>query len=446
MDALNRTGADIAAYNAGVSEGGGRLLVVSSYKRPCGIAQYVEFLEGPLRAQTDWNIEIAALPVTLLRSQSPYARKAASREIAEIARKAKSADVVNIQLEPGLFGLTPMQIWKRLNAIISASSNVILTYHTVPPMQAERIGLSLDGLANAVRSWRGNYVFDRLFRKVRQAPRKFHHIVQTTREARNFVLMGIPEETISHMPLAFLSKDDKDSVDFSADRKAVEKLYELHGKKIIACFGFLSEYKGVEVAIRAMRLLPEEYHLLVVGGLHPEGLAMRTIRQPYIERLTSEIYPKSYRKYNPGGAEGPKEERDIYSDPLEKSLLGRVHFCGALANEDFNKVMAACDAVVLPYAEVGQTSSGPASLALDLQRPLYCSRTHCFRELDMYQPGALCFFEIGNHIELAEKIAREEALRKERVQARAAYVQRYNVEARAALYLEAAFKMKQGLK
>ena len=43
-----------------------KLLVISSYRRPCGIAQYLEFLEGPLR-RLAVDVEIAPLPVDLLR-------------------------------------------------------------------------------------------------------------------------------------------------------------------------------------------------------------------------------------------------------------------------------------------------------------------------------------------------------------------------------------------
>lgn len=34
-------------------------------------------------------------------------------------------------------------------------------------------------------------------------------------------------------------------------------------------FGFFSEYKGPDTLIRAMHKLPDNYHLLVFGGLHP---------------------------------------------------------------------------------------------------------------------------------------------------------------------------------
>ena len=94
------------------------LLIVSSYHRACGVAQYVEFLEIPLRQQDDFDIKIAPLPVDLLRSQSSYAKRAARAEFNAILQKVERADITNIQFEPGLLGFTPSQIWRNLNAII----------------------------------------------------------------------------------------------------------------------------------------------------------------------------------------------------------------------------------------------------------------------------------------------------------------------------------------
>jgi glycosyltransferase involved in cell wall biosynthesis len=396
-----------------------KFLVVSSYKRACGIAQYVEFLELPLRDQVDFDIEIAALPVDLLRSQSPYARKAAVTEFDEILLKVAQADVVNIQLEPGLFGFTPTQIWRNLNAIIGRSKKVIITYHTVPPLEAERFRLSRSGLLNYLRDWRGNYVFNRLFAKIRKNPTKFQHIVQTAREAKNFALQGIPRDTITHQPLAFVSKPVRQRMEHEVARAEVSTRMNIKSGVLLGCFGFLSQYKGIEVAIRALGNLPADHHLLVVGGLHPEGVQKGNVEQPYITKLIREI-------------------------SKHRAMKGRVHFCGALDNDEFNQVMLACDAVILPYAEVGQTSSGPASLALDMARPLYCSHTKCFSELDRYQPGAVTFFEVGNHIELAQKLANREGDARGRVEARAKYLEKYSVEHRAASYIVAAKRLLQG--
>src|ERR1044072_8128672 len=66
--------------------------------------------------------------------------------------------------------------------------------------------------------------------------------------------------------------------------------------------------------------------------------------------------------------------------------------------------MAICDAVVFPYLEVGQSSSGPISQALELGCRIVASRTHTFLEFAEYHSNAIEFFDIGNHVELAERL------------------------------------------
>ena len=41
--------------------------------------------------------------------------------------------------------------------------------------------------------------------------------------------------------------------------------------RVLAVPGFVSEYKGHGVAVHAMRSLPPEYNLAVVGGPHPQS-------------------------------------------------------------------------------------------------------------------------------------------------------------------------------
>ncbi|NGP19279.1 glycosyltransferase family protein [Devosia aurantiaca] len=177
-----------------------KLLMITSYGRPCGIAQYVEFLEIPLRAKGSFQFEVAALPVDLFRANGPYARKASAAIFEQILTKARDADVVSIQLEPGLFGMSPFSIWRRLRSIIDVSKRVLITYHTVPIMVSSRPKLSLQGLREFAQAWRGSFVFNQLFSAVRRTPYKFRHIVQTRREATNFGLLGIPPETIITAP------------------------------------------------------------------------------------------------------------------------------------------------------------------------------------------------------------------------------------------------------
>jgi hypothetical protein len=60
--------------------------------------------------------------------------------------------------------------------------------------------------------------------------------------------------------------------------------------------------------------------------------------------------------------------------------------------------------VVFPYLEVGQSASGPISQALELGSRIIASRTHTFLEFAEYHRDAIEFFDIGNHLELAERI------------------------------------------
>ena len=87
-----------------------------------------------------------------------------------------------------------------------------------------------------------------------------------------------------------------------------------------------------------------------------------------------------------------------------KDLSDRIHFLGAQSDTDFLTAMAICDAVVFPYLEVGQSSSGPISQALELGCRVIASRTHTFLQFARYHPNMIEFFDIGNHLELAGRI------------------------------------------
>ena len=104
---------------------------------------------------------------------------------------------------------------------------------------------------------------------------------------------------------------------------------------------------------------------------------------------------------------------------------------GAPEDADFLSGMAICDTIVFPYLEVGQSASGPISLALELGRRIIASRNHTFLEFAAYHPDTIEFFDIGNHLELASRIlARPQfAVRRERP--------RYTVESNKAIYLAA---------
>ncbi|SFP04222.1 Glycosyltransferase involved in cell wall bisynthesis [Mesorhizobium sp. NFR06] len=402
-----------------------KLAIISSYQRDCGIAQYVEHLEGPLRELLGGNLSIAPLPVDLLRSSGPMAHSMAQSALAESLAVISKADVVVIELEPGLFGRSQRQIWATLKSIIEVSKRIVITYHTVPTPPPS-LPKSLRSLVHLARHTYGQTVFRRLLRAIRSNQKKFAHIVQTRREKTRLTLLGVDPERIFDMPLSYFTRAEKAEFDHEHYRQKLDDIYGTSGQKVLGVFGFLGGIKGTKVALRALDHLPVDYHILIVGGLHPETVVHATSEQPPIQDIAKLLEPT----FNAGERDG--------ADAKRSALLKRVHFAGAVDNRTFAELMVGCDAILLPYEEVGQTSSGPASQALDLKRPIYCTRTGAFRELGKYAKDALSFFEIGNHLELAQKIYRQDAMLPMRAQARARYADTVTVEVRAQMYVEAA--------
>ncbi len=386
-----------------------KLLMISSYRRQCGIAQYVEHLEPVLRSDPSVDLEIAALPVDLLRAGGKIATRMARQIMRSIAASAAAADAVILQYEPGLFGYSELDVWRNIKSFLDASKRVIITYHTFP--SARRVS-PLRAPREWLRQMYRSYSFRNIVNYSRRRPRQVFHLVQTRRERQRLLLLGVPEANITDLPLAFLSAPQRERFASGEYRAQLLERIGVKPKTVLGCFGFLAPYKGFDVAIDALQFLPQDTHLLIVGGIHPEGIEFGAARQKYVTKLTTQI------------------------DRLK--LRERVHFLNAPGNDEFNEIMAACDAVVLPYAEVGQTSSGPAALALDLSKPTYCASNKCFRELDRYSPGVLSFFEIGNHMQLAQSIQRGEGESQRAALARHHYGERFNVERRVRAYLRLA--------
>jgi len=225
-------------------------------------------------------------------------------------------------------------------------------------------------------------------------------------------LYGI-REVFDH-PLAFLGSAEADQVRARASRPALPILDPLPADAVlIGVFGFLNEYKGFGTAIQALHHLPENHHLLIFGGIHPNEIAAHRPIHPYISSLLSNAYVETTlydRISTPNADNAPALV--LAADHGLGELLGthprdlsaRIHFMGALGDAAFLTGMALCDTVVFPYLEVGQSSSGPISQALELGCRIIASRTHTFLEFAEYHKEAIEFFDIGNHLELAERI------------------------------------------
>jgi glycosyltransferase involved in cell wall biosynthesis len=425
-----------------------RLAIVSTRNKLCGIAAYTHALERQLADLFD--LTVFDLDQYLLRGRHKRVRTLGDRHIKEICARIAGFDAVNLQLEFGTLGRSAKDIQRRFRWLVDAAPRFSVTFHTLkrPPH------FSWTDFLRAIITlkWqracdlRAGYVREQALSEgiAKQLRRAQQHkpidiIVHNRRDLSDAShLLGL--ENVHHHPLAFLSAAEIEATTNDANRQRFPLIDELpKTAKLVGVFGFLNNYKGFGTVIHALHHLSPDHHLLIFGGTHPNEIQTNRSVHPYIASLLQDGHVDAtlYEQMTAGPDRGINLTLDIEDHLAQllgthpRDLSGRIHFMGAVDDADFHSGMAICDVVVMPYLEVGQSSSGPISLAVELGCRVIASRTQTFLEFARYHPNAVEFFDIGNHLELAERIAArpQYAERRERP--------RYTVETNKAVYLAA---------
>ena len=405
------------------SSGKERLAIVSTSSKLCGIAAYTAALQRQLHDAFD--ITVFDLNQYLLRNPHRRVRKLGDRHIREICHAIRDFDVVNLQLEYGTLGRHGSDIHRRFCWLTSAAPRLSVTFHTLlmPPafdsaaFAKSLLTLNVKAAARIQAEFRRAHLLSYGVARQMQRLQRYKQVSAVVHNRRNLLdaryLYGI-RNVVDH-PLSFLSAGEVETIRAGAARRHFPMLDELPtDATLVGVFGFLNEYKGIGTAIQALQHLPKNHHLLIFGGIHPQEIARGQHRHPYISSLFDQayvdttLYDRLKESPAPGApplvVEADRGLRELL-DTHPRDLSPRIHFMGALAEADFVAGMAICDAVVFPYLEVGQSASGPISQALELGCRIIASRTHTFLEFAEYHKDAIEFFDIGNHLELAERIA-----------------------------------------
>jgi glycosyltransferase involved in cell wall biosynthesis len=424
-----------------------RLAIVATGSKLCGIGAYTAALQRQL--SDAFETTVFELDQYLMRSPYKRVRKLADARVQELCRELQSFDAVNVQLEYGTLGGEAKDRYRRFCWLATAAPRLSVTFHTLlrpPKLDIIALTKSLARLQfrTAFDIYKGFSRDARLSRGVANHLRRLQRRKQVSvivHNRRNLCdakyLYGF--DNVFDHPLSFLGARDVEEIRASACRRHFPNLARLPADTVlIGVFGFLDEYKGFGTVIRALHHLPKNYHLLIFGGVHPNEIAGRRPIHPYITTLFSEAYTGT----------SPYERLRATTEPLSpgvilvadrflgdllgehpRDLSARIHFMGALQDPHFLAGMAVCDTTVFPYLEVGQSASGPISQALELGCRIIASRTHTFLGFGEYHPDAIEFFDIGNYLELAER------LRAPRQFPARPGLPEYNVETNKAVYL-----------
>jgi glycosyltransferase involved in cell wall biosynthesis len=436
----------------------GRVAIVSSYNEECGAAYYSSRLLKHLTA-AGYTVEIKRLPLSLLRVHSPaLVRRKGDREIQRIAHELKEFETVYLQFEPGLYGSRERIAYRRVLHLLKASRQVVITVHGFDRRIASRFspaatlhnltrgrlfaatrGVLEGGVDPAIETF-WNYV------------RKSSHVkVMTFNRGDQILLQRFFDLTrIANYPICYFDQEEVAEIRHSIDRERFLTEYGLDPtRKYFAVCGFFAPYKGHLTAMKALEFLPEDWHLVIVGGEHPHGLEADKDIGRYVRQLMT--FPlavdkqisfdsnleidrgigdlKRLTNMNPlSAAKSLATDTIVRSDHLYRRELRdrlfkfsefkyffpsseikhRIHYLGQATDEDMPRFYSALDYMVHPYMKTksGQSGSGPATLAIEFGARALYSNAPVFREMHQYFEGGMQFFNIGNFMELADQLRR----------------------------------------
>jgi D-inositol-3-phosphate glycosyltransferase len=141
---------------------------------------------------------------------------------------------------------------------------------------------------------------------------------------------------------------------------------------VLSLFGFVAAYKGHEVAVQALKRLPDRFVLAVVGGPHPEG------GDATVDRILRLWAKRDSNRLRITGFVDPPT-RDLYQ--------------------------MATDVCLAPYTEGNLASSAGITWGLSSGRPVVASAIPSFRELNE-KSSALELVTPGCPAELAWTVQR----------------------------------------
>lgn len=181
---------------------------------------------------------------------------------------------------------------------------------------------------------------------------------------------GLKEHQIRVIQLPVPKFDPQKPSDEIKKALKVEK-----GDVVFATVGFLSNNKGVSHAVKALNLLPENYKLAIIGGIHPEAF-----NDSFLDDLSDLI-----SKYQ---------------------LNGRVYITGYVEDDHhLNALIQECDICVFPYARkyYSYVSSAALNNSLANHKPTIAYPTSSFKELNI-ENQTIVLTKSFNYYEIAREL------------------------------------------
>jgi len=360
-------------------------LFISSHDESCGIAYFTDQIITDISPITP--CKVIPLNLSLTRSTTKTERSLADAHIKNLCNDIIGAKHLNIQIEWGLFGSVPEDISRRLIWLITSNSNCVVTLHTTnfiqnPPklltIAKEVAKFNFAGAYRIARERRNSsrilVAYNSIIAEIKR--HNIPIIVHTKRAKKQISLLFNYENVYVH-PLCFPAPTDELKKHGTELLHSIKSSIGIPQESVsVGLFGFISRYKGHDDAIRAIDILPNDYHLFIFGRQHPQSIRSDGTVEPYIQSLMMLV--------------------------ADLNLHHRVHFLGEFQEPDFAALISAVDVAWLPYHEVGQEGSAVAAQCVVGAKRVILSSSYAFDEmLKLEEKKFILRTDIGNYNNMA---------------------------------------------
>jgi glycosyltransferase involved in cell wall biosynthesis len=290
--------------------------------------------------------------------------------LAKLKDELKDYDILHIQHEFGLY--TGDEFAQIVDAAKEVNKKVVVTVHLSPALAFKtkpRGGVGLRSAIHLVRQKRLHGIFkQRHIDAFKKADLLISHNNGTTKSLIDY---GISKDHILQFNHPVLPKTHPKIV----STEISEKLNRQDTDIIYGTVGFMHKYKGVEDAVRALKFLPDNYKLAIIGGTQPIS-----------------------------------DETNIYNKTANLidalNLKDRVYITGFVQEDDrLNAFIREVDMCVYPYdnAYYGQVSSGALNLAFANERPVIAYPTDGFKDInseysEIVLTNTFAYYELAREI------------------------------------------------
>lgn len=346
-----------------------RVLHFSSHDEDCGVGKY----------QEQYLVGMADLPGVHNKffDISPYQTRVMApaelqKVLDQLKKELREYDILHIQHEFGLYWFD--QFSKIVDTAKSAGKKVVVTVHLSPTYAIKPVRLKGLGPRSVIKYLRDRRNYNRMVQWHVEPMRKADLIVAHNEPTiQSLKAFGVDPERIQklvhpvyHVPTPPASDEIRKS------------LNKEEGDVVYCITGFLHRYKGILGAVRALKYLPPNYKLALIGGVKADS--DEVIFQDKVTDLIDQL-----------------------------GLHDRVYITGFVPDDDrLNALIRECDVCVYPYDReyYSSLSSGSLNLAFANAMPVISYPTTSLKETASISDGALVLTDTFAYYELARELKR----------------------------------------